>query len=293
MGRMETFAIIGLGKVGSSIGCLLKQAGYNIVAVVDQSEETLRKNIVYTGGKPFSNPSEIDVDAACFIITTGDDQIQKACEELSPRLKADSVVIHMSGAGGLDLLQPARRAGAKTGSIHPLQTFSDIETAIGSLAGTVYGITVDPDLENWANRLVRAIGGVPFFVDNRDRALYHAAACIVSNYFVSLMYMAEEIYRILGLDAKEARRAFWPLLMGTLHNIEQKGSVPSLTGPIARGDLGTLEKHLEAIRDQMPSLLSVYGELGKITADVALKKNSLSAEQVAAIKSLLSKGARP
>lgn len=293
MGRMETFAIIGLGKVGSSIGCLLKQAGYNIVAVVDQSEETLRKNIVYTGGKPFSNPSEIDVDAACFIITTGDDQIQKACEELSPRLKADSVVIHMSGAGGLDLLRPARRAGAKTGSIHPLQTFSDIETAIGSLAGTVYGITVDPDLENWANRLVRAIGGVPFFVDNRDRALYHAAACIVSNYFVSLMYMAEEIYRILGLDAKEARRAFWPLLMGTLHNIEQKGSVPSLTGPIARGDLGTLEKHLEAIRDQMPSLLSVYGELGKITADVALKKNSLSAEQVAAIKSLLSKGARP
>ncbi|HOO40590.1 MAG TPA: DUF2520 domain-containing protein [Syntrophales bacterium] len=290
---METFAIIGLGKVGSSIGCLLKQAGYNIVAVVDQSEETLRKNIVYTGGKPFSNPSEIDVDAACFIITTGDDQIQKACEELSPRLKADSVVIHMSGAGGLDLLRPARRAGAKTGSIHPLQTFSDIETAIGSLAGTVYGITVDPDLENWANRLVRAIGGVPFFVDNRDRALYHAAACIVSNYFVSLMYMAEEIYRILGLDAKEARRAFWPLLMGTLHNIEQKGSVPSLTGPIARGDLGTLEKHLEAIRDQMPSLLSVYGELGKITADVALKKNSLSAEQVAAIKSLLSKGARP
>jgi len=290
---METFAIIGLGKVGSSIGCLLKQAGYNIVAVVDQSEETLRKNIVYTGGKPFSNPSEIDVDAACFIITTGDDQIQKACEELSPRLKADSVVIHMSGAGGLDLLRPARRAGAKTGSIHPLQTFSDIETAIGSLAGTVYGITVDPDLENWANRLVRAIGGVPFFVDNRDRALYHAAACIVSNYFVSLMYMAEEIYRILGLDAKEARRAFWPLLMGTLHNIEQKGSVPSLTGPIARGDLGTLEKHLEAIRAQMPSLLSVYGELGKITADVALKKNSLSAEQVAAIKSLLSKGARP
>ena len=290
---METFAIIGLGKVGSSIGCLLKQAGYNIVAVVDQSEETLRKNIVYTGGKPFSNPSEIDVDAACFIITTGDDQIQKACEELSPHLKADSVVIHMSGAGGLDLLRPARRAGAKTGSIHPLQTFSDIETAIGSLAGTVYGITVDPDLENWANRLVRAIGGVPFFVDNRDRALYHAAACIVSNYFVSLMYMAEEIYRILGLDAKEARRAFWPLLMGTLHNIEQKGSVPSLTGPIARGDLGTLEKHLEAIRAQMPSLLSVYGELGKITADVALKKNSLSAEQVAAIKSLLSKGARP
>lgn len=287
---METFAIIGLGKVGSSIGYLLKQAGYNIVAVVDQSEEALRKNIVYTNGKPFSHSSEIDVDADCFIITTGDDQIRKACEELAPRLKTGSIVIHMSGAGSLDLLQAAGKAGAKTGSIHPLQTFSDIEAAIRILPGTVYGVTVDPELKNWADGLVRSIGGVPFFIAGRDRALYHAAACIVSNYFVSLMYMAEEIYRILGLNEQEARQAFWPLLTGTIQNIEQKGSVPSLTGPIARGDLGTLEKHLEAIEANIPSLLSVYRELGKVTADVALKKNSLSAEQVTSIKSLLSKG---
>jgi len=287
---METFTIIGLGKVGSSLGHLLKQAGYNIVAVVDQSEEALRKNIVYTGGKPFLNPSDIDVDTDCFIITTGDDQIEKACEGLSPRLKTGSIVIHMSGAGSLDLLQSARQAGAKTGCIHPLQTFSDIETAIRSLPGTVYGITVDPDLKNWADRLVHAIGGIPFFIDGQDRALYHAAACIVSNYFVSLIYMAEEIYRILGLDEKEARQAFWPLLTGTMQNIERKGSVPSLTGPIARGDLGTLEKHLETIEAHLPSFLPAYRELGKVAADVAFRKNSLSTEQVSQIKLLLSKG---
>ena len=287
---METFTIIGLGKVGTSIGYLLKQAGYSIVSVVDQSAEALQKNIVYTGGKPFSTPSQIDVDADCFIITTGDDQIEKACEELSPLFKSGSIVIHMSGAGSLDLLLPARQRGAKTGSIHPLQSFSDIETAFRSLPGTVYGITVDPDLKNWADRLVRAIGGIPFFIDGQNRALYHAAACIVSNYFVSLIYMAEEIYRILGLDEKEARCAFWPLLTGTLHNIEQKGSVLSLTGPIARGDLGTLEKHLATIQTNIPSLLPVYRELGKITADVALKKHTLSPEQVSTIKLLLSKG---
>jgi predicted short-subunit dehydrogenase-like oxidoreductase (DUF2520 family) len=287
---METFIIIGLGKVGTSIAYLLKQAGYTITAVVDQSDSVLRSNIAYTGGKPLHSPEEIDVDADCFIITTPDDQIASACETLSPNIKAGSIVIHMSGAGSLDLLESARRAGAKTGSIHPLQTFSDVKTAIDSLPGTVYGITVDQALQDWSKKLVTSIGGIPFFIDDKNRALYHAAACIVSNYFVSLIYMAEEIYRLLGLDEEKARHAFWPLLLGTLQNIGIKGSVPSLTGPIARGDLGTLQKHLDAIKANIPALLPAYRELGKVTAEVALKKNSISEQDSLKIKSLLSKG---
>jgi predicted short-subunit dehydrogenase-like oxidoreductase (DUF2520 family) len=288
---METFTIIGLGKVGTSIGYLLNKAGYTIAAVVDQSDTALKSNITYTGGKPFHSVAEMDVDADCFIITTSDDQIKSVCEALSHYIKPGSIVIHMSGAGGLDLLASATVAGAKTGSIHPLQTFSDVKTAIDCLPGTVYGITIDQDLQDWSDKLVTSIGGIPFFIDDQNRALYHAAACIVSNYFVSLIYMAEEIYGILGLDAEKARHAFWPLLQGTFQNIERKGSVPSLTGPIARGDLGTLEKHLEAIKANIPALLPAYRELGKVTAEVALKKNSISVQECLNIKSLLSKGA--
>lgn len=287
---MESFIIIGLGKVGTAIGSLLKKAGYTITAVVDPSDDALRSHMVYTGGKAFRTPAELDVDADCFMITTSDDQIKSACETLACRIKPGAIVIHMSGAGSLELLDSARRAGAKTGSIHPLQTFSDVNSAIESLPGTIYGITIDPDLQAWSKKLVTAIGGVPFFIDDRDRALYHAAACIVSNYFVSLIYMAEEIYGILGLDDQKARQAFWPLLKGTLQNIETKGSVPSLTGPIARGDLGTLEKHLEAIKSNIPDLLPAYRELGKVAAEVALKKNSISAQESLNIKLLLSKG---
>jgi predicted short-subunit dehydrogenase-like oxidoreductase (DUF2520 family) len=288
---METFTIIGLGKVGTSIGYLLKKAGYTIAAVVDQSDNALNCNIAYTGGKPFHCLAEMDVDVDCYIITTGDDQIKSACEILARQIKPGSLVMHMSGAGSLDLLASARDAGAKTGSIHPLQTFSDVKSAIDSLPGTVYGITIDQDLQDWSKKLVTSIGGIPFFIDDQNRALYHAAACIVSNYFVSLIYMAEEIYGILGLDAEKARHAFWPLLRGTLQNIEQRGSVSSLTGPIARGDLGTLEKHLDAIKVHIPALLQAYREMGKVTAEVALKKKSISAKESAEIKALLSKGA--
>jgi len=288
---MESFIIIGLGKVGTSIASLLRKAGYTIAAVVDPSDDALNGNIAYTGGKPFHLPAEIDVEADCFLITTTDDQIKAACAALAGRIKPGAIVMHMSGAGSLDLLESAKDAGAKTGSIHPLQTFSDVKSAIDSLPGTVYGITVDPDLRDWSEKLVRAIGGIPFFIDDRNRALYHAAACVVSNYFVTLMYMAEEIYCLLGLNDHEARHAYWPLLRGTLQNIEKKGSVPSLTGPIARGDLGTLEKHLQAIAENIPDLLPAYRELGKITAEVALKKNSISSQESLNIKLLLSKGA--
>ncbi len=288
---MESFIIIGLGKVGTSIASLLKKAGYTIAAVVDPSDDALNANLVYTGGKPFHHPSDLDIDADCYLITTTDDQIKAACGALTDHVRPGAVVLHMSGAGGLDLLDAVRRIGAKTGSMHPLQTFSDVQSAVDSLPGTVYGVTVDPDLRDWSEKLVRAIGGIPFFIDEKNRALYHAAACMVSNYFVTLMYMAEQTYGLLGLDEQEARHAYWPLLRGTLQNIEKKGSISSLTGPIARGDLGTVKKHLRTITANIPELLPAYRELGKITADIALKKNTISSQQSSNIKLLLSKGA--
>ncbi len=287
---METCVIIGLGKVGSAIGFLLRKAGYRIAAVVDPSEEARQRNIHYTGGIAFSAPDRITIDADCYLITTGDDHIAPACEALSGKLRSGAIVIHMSGAGGLDLLSAASARGALTGCIHPLQTFPDIESAIAAMPGTVFGVTADARLKAWAERFVDAVGGVPFFIEDHQRPLYHAAACIVSNYFVSLMYMAGELYRILGLDEGTARRAYWPLLTGTMNNLAARGSVAALTGPIARGDLGTLWKHLEAIRSDMPDLLPVYRELGRITADIALKKNSISLEEAEKIKSLLAKG---
>lgn len=288
--EVKTFAIIGLGKVGTAVGYLLRQNGYSVVAAVDASEDTLRKNIAYTGGEAFTDIGQLPLQADCFIITTGDDQIEEACRRLAARVHFPAVVLHMSGVGSVAMLDAAKRAGARVGSVHPLQTFSDVEGAIQSLPGSFFGVTVDSSLERWAEELVRSLGGIPFFVADEDRPLYHAAACVVSNYFVGLLSMAEKIYVLLGLNEEEARKAFWPLLTATMRNVGQKGLVPSLTGPIARGDLGTLKKHMESMEKRMPELLPLYKELGQITTDVARRQGRLEAEKIAMMKSLLEKG---
>ena len=288
----DTIAILGLGKVGTAVGHLLKTAGYRIIAVADQSPAALKKGIPFTGGQACNSLAEAAAAATCIVITTTDDAIASVCHEIvrDGAVHKGDKVLHMSGAGGLDLLAPARRAGAHVASIHPIQSFADVEGAIINIPGSTFGITADDELREWAISVVNALKGVPFFVPEKDKALYHAAACMASNYLTTLMYMVETTYQALGLSRKEAIRAFWPLVKGTLLNIETRGAIEALTGPIARGDAGTIEKHLQALRETLPDLLNVYSELGLMTVDMALQKASLAHDRAQTIKTLFKGG---
>jgi predicted short-subunit dehydrogenase-like oxidoreductase (DUF2520 family) len=287
--REDAVAILGLGKVGTAVGFLLRQAGYRIVAVASRSKASLTQGIVYTGGKPYLNFSEAALQANCIIIATSDDAIAYVCNRISSEggIKPGTKVIHMSGAGGLDLLESARDAGARVACIHPLQSFADVESAIRNIPGSTFGITSGDEIRKWSVRMVRDLGGVPFFISDADKPLYHAAACIASNYLTTLIHMVEEIYQSLGLSREDTIRAIWPLVMGTIGNIESKGTVQALTGPVARGDAGTIRKHAEALRQKLPDLLQAYSALGILTADVGLKKKTLSPETARLIKELL------
>ncbi|MCL2669227.1 MAG: DUF2520 domain-containing protein, partial [Syntrophaceae bacterium] len=191
-------------------------------------------------------------------------------------------------AGGLDLLEAAHQAGARVACIHPIQSFADVEAAIRNLPDSTFGITASEDLAAWAAGLVRLVGGIPFTVPEANKPLYHAAACMASNYLITLLHMAEEVYGSLGLCREEARRTFWPLVAGTLKNIERSGSVQALTGPISRGDAGTIDRHLHALAERFPGYLNAYCELGRLTVDLALEKKSLSPEGAEALWKILS-----
>jgi predicted short-subunit dehydrogenase-like oxidoreductase (DUF2520 family) len=193
----------------------------------------------------------------------------------------------MSGAGGLDLLQSAQDAGAHVACIHPLQSFADVEGAIRNIPGSTFGITSGDEIKEWSVQMVRDLGGVPFFIADADKPLYHAAACIASNYLTTIIHMVEEIYQSLGLSSEDTIRAIRPLVMGTIANIETKGTVQALTGPVARGDSGTIKKHVEALRNRLPALLQAYSALGILTADIGLKKKTLSPETARLIKEIL------
>lgn len=192
---------------------------------------------------------------------------------------------------GLDLLDPAARAGASVASIHPLQSFSSIDSAIANIPGSYFGVTAGAGAKKVSADIVRDLGGIPIYVSPEQKPLYHAAACIASNYLVSLMSVVESIYLSIGFSEQEARKAYLPLVYGSLKNIEKQGCSRALTGPIARGDSGTIQKHIEAIADHHPDFSSLYANMGVLAVKLARKKGTLSSTQAKIIAGLL-KGAK-
>jgi len=274
--------------VGTAIGYLLKKAGYEIVAIADKSAAALRRAQSYTGGKACRKPQEVLREADCILITTPDDIILSVCKDIarSPLIK-DKYIFHMSGAGGLDLLDPARKAGAAVGSIHPLQSFSSVDNAIQNIPSSYFGITVDAKAKTQAETIVLALGGKPIYISSQQKSLYHAAACVASNYLVSLLNVVESIYQSIGINENDAKKAYLPLIYGSLKNIELSGSVQALTGPIARGDSGTIQKHVDAINANLPQYASLYSSLGLVTVKLARKKGTLNLRQAKKISDIL------
>jgi predicted short-subunit dehydrogenase-like oxidoreductase (DUF2520 family) len=286
--NLNNFAIIGTGMVGTAIGFLLKKAGYKVISICDKSSAAAQRALPYTGGKFFQNPLEAVQKADCILITTPDDTILRACREIAlfPAIKG-KFVFHMSGAGGMDILTPAKEAGASVASIHPLQSFSSIDQAIQNIPGSYFGVTADKNTLPYAKNIIRRLGGIPLVISDDQKPLYHAAACFASNYLVTLINVVESIYQAIGLNQKDAKKAFLPLIYGSLKNIENSCSVSSLTGPIARGDSGTIKKHVIAIKKNLPQYSSLYSSLGLTTVNVARQKGTLNAEQAKIINAIL------
>ena len=277
--------------VGTAIGCLLKKAGHNITAIADLSIPNLKRARAYIHSQEYCNAAEAASYGDCILISTSDDRIKEVCKDIASHtsLKGKKV-FHLSGAGGLDLLEPAYKAGAAVASIHPLQSFSSIDGAIASIPGSYFGVTTGAGAKKISFELVHDLKGIPVLITPDQKPLYHAAACIASNYLVSLMSVVESIYQAVGIKEKDARRAYLPLVYGSLKNIERQGCADALTGPIARGDAGTIEKHIKAFEGNLLNLLPFYTELGKITVDLARRKGTLNAGRAEKIIELL-KGA--
>lgn len=285
------FVIVGAGMVGTAIGFLLKKAGHNIAAIADPSDSHLKRAKAYTGATGYHLASEAANSGDCILITTPDDHILNVCADIAQQSSLRrKKVFHMSGAGGLDLLMPAAQAGAAIASIHPLQSFSSIDGAIASIPGSYFGVTAGAGAKKISADIVRDLQGIALFISPEQKPLYHAAACIASNYLVALMSVVEEIYLSIGLSAEDARRAYLPLVYGSLKNIVKQGCPAALTGPIARGDAGTIQKHIKAINNNLSRLSPLYRELGIITVKLAQQKGTLNQKQAKNIFALL-KGA--
>ncbi|MDA8422002.1 MAG: DUF2520 domain-containing protein [Nitrospiraceae bacterium] len=273
----KTVAIIGAGRVGSAVGFLLSRAGYAVDAIASRTEESAKKAAEFIGScEATTDAARAASQAELVFITTPDRTIKEVCEKISAAgaFKPGTVVIHMSGAHSLDLLDAAQTAGGYRAVLHPLQSLASREQGIKTLPGSYFRIEADPEALQTAKDVVKALNGVelvmPKWKSGKDSAaLYHAGAVAVSNYFVALVDYGLKFYEALGADKEEALRAVLPLIKGTLHNIETLGIPGALTGPIMRGDTQTVRDHLDAMQKKAPELASLYKGLARQTISVA------------------------
>ena len=189
-------------------------------------------------------------------------------------------MVHCSGADSLDILDPAAEAGARVGAFHPLQTFASITHALENIPGSTFALEAEEPLLSTLKEMAIALNGRWIELKPGDKVIYHTAAVFACNYLVTLVKLATDLWQTFDVPPAEATQALLPLLRGTINNLDNVGLPNCLTGPIARGDLGTIRKHLAALEARAPALLPAYRELGRQTIPIALAKGKID-EQVA------------
>jgi predicted short-subunit dehydrogenase-like oxidoreductase (DUF2520 family) len=205
-------------------------------------------------------------DAGIALLCVPDTSIGEACETISAAVPPLRYVGHTSGATGLGALRPATGRGARAFSLHPLQTVPDGSSALAGAPCAVSG--ADSDALRVATALALRLGMRPFPLADEHRAAYHAAASIASNYLVALESAATKLLETTGVE--DARELLAPLVLRTAANWAERGD-DALTGPIARGDEETVERHLDAIAEAAPELLEVYRVLAAHTRSIAAR----------------------
>lgn len=235
----QALTIVGPGRVGSSIATAAERAGVT----------------VDLAGREFTTA---DVDSRIVLLCVPDSAIELAASRIAAIGAKPSMLGHTSGATSLEPLLAAASGGAF--SIHPLQTVPDRTTDLAGCPAAIAGST--PDAVDMAAEFAAAIGMLPFEVAEGDRATYHAAASIASNYLVTLEQAAAGM--LGGIGVENPRQVLAPLVRRSLANWEQLGA-EAITGPIARGDDGTVESHRTAIAERNPELLEMYDTMADRT----------------------------
>jgi predicted short-subunit dehydrogenase-like oxidoreductase (DUF2520 family) len=281
-----TIGFIGAGTTGTALAVRLYENGYPVIAAASKtvtSAEALAARI--TGCTVFRAAQGVADQANLVFLTTPDDVIAKVASEISWHDK--QFVVHCSGAHSTDILESATEQGATTGCFHPLQTFAGIAQAINNIPGSTFAIEAKEPLFSILKNIATNLNGEWVELKAGDKVLYHAAAVFACNYLVTLVKMATDLWQTFNIPQEKATRALLPLLHGTLNNIQNIGLPNCLTGPIARGDLGTIEKHISALERDNQLLLNMYKTLGLHTIPIALDKGKIDTNTASDLEELL------
>jgi predicted short-subunit dehydrogenase-like oxidoreductase (DUF2520 family) len=278
----ETVSIVGTGRVARALGRRLRELGWRIGAVTGRSLASARAaSRVIGGGQALGEPSPQVLNSNLILIATPDGAIQSVARELSQLGGKDwrgKIVLHTSGALNSSVLRPLADLGAATGSMHPMQTFSNQN--IPDLAKCIFGIEGAPAALKMARKIVHQLDGIAVRLSGANKAAYHASGSFACVYVLTLMETATRILMAQGFKRRQAMRALLPMTRQTLDNFESVGFRAAWTGPLSRQDFSTIELHVKALAEMDPEYLQAYKKLSRLTAKVLASKPGATIKQL-------------
>ena len=284
-----TIGVVGAGAVGTALGVAISRAGWPVHAVYARDPEKRDRFLgLVPAARPFPSTVAVVEEVELVILAVPDDAIASVVAPL--RLYAGQAMVHTSGLLGADVLEPALAAGSHVGAFHPLVSFTaDVERSVAGLAGATVAVEGDDVLVGLLADMAEAIGGVPVRLPPGSKPAYHAAAVLASGGLTALLDAIATLAATAGIDEPGAVAIYGRLLEQTLANARAGGVAEALTGPIVRGDVGTVEAHLHALAALAPGVVTLYVALAGRELDIALRRGALTPEQADRVATALAK----
>ncbi|WP_394614307.1 Rossmann-like and DUF2520 domain-containing protein [Lentzea sp. JNUCC 0626] len=281
--------VISAGRVGSVLGAALARTGHVVTGVAAVSQASRNRAEELLPGVPIADPTEVAQRADLVLLAVPDDELEGLVRGLvaTESLRAGQIVVHTSGAQGVKVLEPAAELGALTLALHPVMTFTGRSEDLQRMNSACVGVTAaDGDEVAWSvgEALVVEMDAEPVRVPESVRPLYHAALAHGANHLITLVRDAADLLTNAGVA--NAERLLGPLLSAALDNSLRHGD-RALTGPVARGDTGTLRKHLGVLAEQAPETLPSYRVLARRTADRAERSGLLKPDAAEDVRTTL------
>jgi predicted short-subunit dehydrogenase-like oxidoreductase (DUF2520 family) len=275
---------IGAGRVGAVLAAALGRAGHRPVAIAAVSQASRRRAEALVPGAQVLPPDQVAARADLLLLCVPDDVLAELVSGLAAAevIRPGTLVAHSSGAHGFRVLDPLLSCGALPLALHPVMTFTGTEVDLQRLAGACFGVTAPEELRLAAEALVIEMGAEPVWIEELLRPLYHAALATGANHLVTLVNQAADLLRAAGID--QPGRMLGPLLGAALDNALRHGDA-AMTGPVARGDAGTVRAHLDVLDD--PPVRAAYVALSRLGAVRALSAGVLPADRAEALLDVL------
>lgn len=260
---MTRVAVIGPGRVGTALGLALRGAGYEVVAVAGRGRPSIEEFARRVPGAEPQSAVEAGRAGELVLLCVPDDALADLVRELARRdaVAEGSRWVHVAGGHGLDALRFARLAGARTAACHPAQAFPDADSGLAALPGCAWAVTVGGADREWAHRLVGDLGGHPVDVADHARTLYHAGLAMGANATAAVVSMARDL--LVGAGIPTPEMFLRPLAEAAARHAAERGPA-ALTGPVRRGDAGTVHAHLDELRAVLPDDAEAYVALSRL-----------------------------